>query len=249
MPTAADILPQTPDGETALWDELRSGRGQPARERLFLLYLPWSRAIAARHFSPVSGQIELADLQQLACVGLLQALDRFDPELGVPFRAYAARRISGSILSGLAKTSEVREQISHRNRARRERLRSLSADAAGAPAKADLLDALVEVAVGLALGFMLEGTALYISDPQADARPGAYESAVWKEAVGRIAAETERLAERERAIVRLHYFENVGFDAIAALLGVSKSRVSQLHRSALDRLRRRLGDRRFALER
>ena len=76
----------------------------------------------------------------------------------MPFRGFAVRRINGSILDGLAKMNEVREQISFRRRVKRERMRSLTpADADALPA-GEAMEALIDLAVGLALGFMLEGT-------------------------------------------------------------------------------------------
>jgi RNA polymerase sigma factor for flagellar operon FliA len=249
MQTASSLLPDSAEAEGALWDALRSTGSGAAREKLFALYLPFARSIAARHFRRgMGGEIEFGDLFQLACAGLLEALDRFDPALGVPFRAYAGRRIGGSILSGIAKMSEVREQISFRNRTRRERTASLSRPGADALPAADALESLIDVAVGLAIGFMLEGTGLYLDEGERDA-PGAYEGLVWEEAMRRIMAELDRLPQREQGIIRHHYLHGVPFEEIAAALGLSKGRVSQMHKAALALLRKRLGPAHFRLER
>ena len=134
--TATERLAEAPPpDEAALWQAVRSKASPPARERLFSLYSDFAGRIARRHFMDRrTGDIQQDDLRQLAYAGLLEAIDRFDPDRGIPFRGYAARRISGSILDGLAKMSEVREQISFRNRARAERVRSLSLSAADADA-------------------------------------------------------------------------------------------------------------------
>ena len=63
---------------------------------------PFARMIAARHFrGRRTGDIEFAELSQLAFIGLLEAIDHYDPAVGVPFRRYAGRRISGAMLDGL----------------------------------------------------------------------------------------------------------------------------------------------------
>jgi RNA polymerase sigma factor FliA len=247
--------PSLPDSEArdegALWRALREDGSESARERLFAAYLPFARALAGRQYRSRKGaDIEHADLFQLACAGLLEAMDRYDPALGVPFKGFAARRINGSMIDGIAKMSEVREQISVRQRVRRERLRSLAAEGAEKLDSAEAMEALVDMAVGLALGFMLEGTGLYHDEAEQSVAPTAYESLAWKDLVQRLVAELARLPERDRTILQLHYLEEVNFDQIAALLGLSKGRISQLHKAALLLLRKRVsGAGGFRLER
>lgn len=225
------------DEEARLWSAFKTGGSKAAREELFSLYFPFARQIARRHFlDRRSGDIEFGDLSQLACAGLLEALDHYDPGLGVPFKGYAGRRISGSVLDGVAKMSEVREQISFRNRIRTERARSLAVADAETLSANEALTALAELAVGLALGFMLEETGAH--EPQV--RTTAYDSLAWKETVQRLATEVAALPERERLIIRRHYLEGLGFEQIGAMLGVTKGRVSQIHRAAIALLRKRL---------
>jgi RNA polymerase sigma factor for flagellar operon FliA len=235
--------------EISLWRAMRDGSAA-ARERIFAFYLPFARSLAGRQFrGRTGGDLEHEDFVQLACAGLLEAMDRYDPALGVPFRGFAIRRINGSILDGITKTSEVREQISFRRRTRRDRLRSLSPEDAAALPAGEAMEALIDLALGLALGFMLEGTSLYRKE-EAAAQPTAYDTLAWKDLVERLTAELERLPERDRSMVRLHYLEDVSFDQIAALLGLSKGRVSQLHKAALALLRKRIsGAGGFRLER
>lgn len=223
------------DPETTVWAAFKGG-DKTAREKLFSLHYPFARKVATREFvKRRGGDIEFAEFCQMATVGLLEAIDRFDPDYGAPFRAYASHRISGAILDGLGKLSEVREQVSFRRRTKRERVESLRPK----PEK-DPLEALVELTVGLALGFMLEGTALYVDEDQPTQQPNAYDSVVWKETLQRLAGAMETLPEREQSILRRHYFDGLGFDEIGAVLGVTKGRVSQIHRAALGLLRKRL---------
>jgi len=242
---------ELPPEEAALWRAFAQDQPAATREKLFATYFPFARQIATRHFlDRRSGDIEFADLSQLASAGLLEAIDRYDPAFGVPFKRYAGRRISGSIIDGIATMSEVRQQVSFRNRVRTERARSLcDVDTADMPT-ADAMQMLIDVAVGLALGFMLEGTGLYQAEGERDSGANAYESLVWKETMQRIMTEVAALPEREQNIIRRHYLDGLNFEQIGALLGVSKGRVSQLHKASVGLLKKRLlGSNAFKLER
>ena len=229
------------DGEAALWRDFRATGSDDARRRLFDLHLAFARQVAAKHFlDRRSGDLELADLCQFACTGLLEAIDRFDPSRGAPFRAYARRRISGSILDGLTHLSERREQLSFRQRARKERMRSLAAEGAGKLGAADAMLALIEMATGLAIGFMIEGSGLYTEENQSDGTPSPYDSLAWKETVRALMAEVSNLSGQEYKVIKYHYLDGMAFDQVARVFGVSKGRVSQIHRAALKSLKDRL---------
>lgn len=223
-------------GEDRLWRQLASGAPE-ARERLFSLHAGFARSIALRHFRGRSGaDIELDELKQLAYAGLLEALSRFDPARGVPFRGYAARRITGSILDGVAKTSELREQFAHRRRVRRARAASLAPDEPAPQSAADTLDQLTELVTGLAIGFMLD-KGMLVAEEEADDRPNAYESLAWRQMTRRLVQEVRLLPDRERTILEQHYGHGVDFQHVAVLLGLSKGRISQIHKEAIQRLR------------
>jgi len=240
--------------EAALWDAFKDEGSAAAREKLFARHAGFARNIARRHHRELpGGDVELADLVQLAYAGLLEALDKYDPERGAPFRPFAAYRISGSIRDGMVKMSELREQIAWRHRAQRERLRSLSETGTSKASTSEAMAAMADIAAGLALGFMLEGTGLF--NPH-DAEHGAqsqdataYKSVAWKEMVAQLHAAIAALPEREQTILRRHYLDGVSFDQLAQLLQITKGRVSQLHRAALVSLKKRMRERgHFRLE-
>lgn len=227
--------------EKQLWCAFSAGQSPEVREKLFAIHAGFARSVGRRVCQKRNyGDIDPADVEQAAFVGLMQAIDRFDPHHGTPFRGFAAARISGAVIEAIAKMSEMREQISWRHRIRSERLRSLHPRDVQAVSTEEALEALAEIAVGLAIGFMLEGTTLY-QDQHSIASSNAYESAIWKEMTTELRACIDQLPERERSILSCHYFNGVAFDQIAELFGVSKGRISQLHRAALDRLRKAMG--------
>lgn len=235
-----------PELELELWSDYRVRGSLAARESLFAMHADFARSIARRHHRQHgSGRLDIVELRQLAYAGLLEAMERFDPTRGIPFRGFAARRIAGSILDGISKMDERSEQLSWRQRVRRDRMQSLMHDDKADEKAQDPLATLVDLAVGLALGFMLEGTGM-IALPDADIlhavgpQRNAYESAAWNEMVGRLKTEITTLSDREQLVLRHHYADGLAFDTLAELLNLSKARVSQIHRGALERLRKRL---------
>lgn len=233
-----DLLLMPPRVEASLWRRFRFERELRCREQIFTRYRGLARSIAIRQLRsrPANG-VELGDMEQFAYEGLLQAIDRFDPLRGAPFGAFARRRIAGSIADGASRMSEVDAQHGYRRRVEAERARSIGQ----ARAAVDPLRALADLATGLAIGLMLEGTGLVAGEDGADPGPSAYESLAWRELNALLSHEIGRLPDREAVIIRQHYENGVSFTHIAQLLGLSKGRVSQLHASALGRLRARIG--------
>jgi RNA polymerase sigma factor FliA len=224
--------------ETAVWQQLR-GAGDPgARARLVDQYLPFARSLARRTYAMrADDSVPFADYLQYAHVGLLEALDRFDPSRGVPFAGFAAYRIKGAILSGLANESERAARREEWRRRVRERAESLAANTPSGAAEATLED-LAQITVGLALGVLMEQVAGEPLDDSVEANP--YAAVELRELRAGVAAAVRTLPERERAILQAHYFERIEFRLIAASLRITKGRVAQLHAQALARLRAQL---------
>lgn len=232
--------------ELDLWDALRHEGLIQAREALFNRHAAFARALARRAFRQrARGDIDLEDLVQLAYEGLLEAIGRFDPSRNVAFPAFAALRINGNIADGIARMTEIRGQLSWRHRIKRDRMRSLAPDVDNLSID-QALAALGELALGLALGFMLEGTGLVAVRDEEDGEVhaasafSAFDSLAWKELVKLLDEQLSDLEERDRSILQLHYIQGMAFDQIASLLALSKGRISQLHKASLSKLRKRI---------
>jgi RNA polymerase sigma factor for flagellar operon FliA len=87
---------------------------------------------------------------------------------------------------------------------------------------------------------MLEGTAMIDTGDGADIRIDAYESLAWKQTVLHVMREVGRLSERDQTIIKSHYLDGLDFERVGALLGISKGRVSQLHKAAMALLKDQL---------
>jgi len=212
--------------ETMLWTRFKRAGDISAREALYARYSPWASAIARRvHRRFPRLTADRGDFIQNASLGLLEAIDRFEPDRGIAFQAYATARVRGSVFNG------VRAIIgSDGSDPYQERLDSL--------AMSDIhpADNLVGSIVGLALGYMLDDVAHHVLADFADGLLFAENSQV----AVRVANAVDRLPRRQRVLVVRHYFEFVPFVELAREWGVTKGRISQLHRAALDTLRKAL---------
>ena len=231
------LLVRAERAEALLWARFRFDKRQDAREPLFNRYVGLARSIAWRHRS-WGREAARGDAEQWAYTGLLQAIDAFDPLRGSPFEAFAKPRIVGSVRDGFARSSEVEAQMSARRRRERERVRSLKT--ADTDLEGDPIACLGSIAASLAIGLMLDETRLMASESDPDPGPSAYDSLVWRQTQAKLLREIERLAPGEAAVVRQHYEHGLAFAQIAELLGLSRGRISQLHSSALLKLKKRM---------
>jgi RNA polymerase sigma factor for flagellar operon FliA len=240
MIEGSDAASVSADAEEATlaqsWAQLREQGCARARERLFEHYCRYAQTLAS-HAHRDRGVGELDDVRQWAYLGLLEAIDRFDPARGVGFATFATTRIRGSIQDGVRRSCEVHEQRSLHARLRRERLQSLRDGATSTQP----LHVLCELATGLAVGLLLEGTGLYVEGVDTPcARPSGYDAIAWEQRRRIVAGAVVALPERLQAVIRLHYNHRLPFAQIATVLGISAARASQLHQAALCLLREQM---------
>jgi RNA polymerase sigma factor FliA len=232
------LLQRPKQVEASLWRRFRFERDIACREALFNRYHKLAGIIARHEFRrrPPYG-LERQDFEQLAYGGLLEAIDRFDPLRGAPFEAYARHRIRGAISDGLARSSEIASQYSHRRRQEMERLASVAAGPN--QGSGDFISDLASMATLLAIGWIAE-EGRSAQGGQASPRAEGYDTLAWRELEISVTQEIERLPEMERSVVHQHYINGLEFKKIAELLGLSKGRISQIHRAALERIRTHL---------
>jgi RNA polymerase sigma factor for flagellar operon FliA len=228
--------------EEELWEEQARGVSA-ARERLIQRYLPLAKRVAAGLFAARAvPDVEFGDYLHLAYVGLLEAMQRYRAGGGAQFATFATYRIRGVILNNIPKMTETGDRLSYLRRAQKDRAKSLlEADdkPAGSP-----LSSLMNVIVGIALTIQLDDiaeTAAAESTPAVD----PYASREYDDLQRRLKDVLSALPDRERQLIDYHYFHHVGFDEIGEIFGVTKGRVSQLHKRALDRVRELMQERRL----
>jgi RNA polymerase sigma factor for flagellar operon FliA len=216
--------------EPALWGRYRRQGDREAQQLLFARYAPWARATARDVYRRVRIlQVEWTDYAQNAMIGLLEAISRYDPERGVDFMAYAKPRVRGAVFNGLRSylnESAPRQSWDARQRDRYESLQDAGED--------DLLTQLVSTVSGLAVGYLFD----LESAPAFSSGSESVERQLDKRNVSSTLREAVKLLpEREELVLRLHYFQHVPFVEIAKLLGLTKGRISQIHKAGITRLR------------
>jgi RNA polymerase sigma factor for flagellar operon FliA len=218
--------------EQALWASYRSGSDLGAHQQLFFRYVPWARTVARDVYRRVRvPQMEWGDYAHNATVGLLEALSRFDVARGIDFIAYAKPRVRGAVFNGLRSYLSESGQRENNNHWR-DRMESFDA-----PEFDDPLSQMISTVASLGLGFLLDSSAAAeMSNSNADASAMAERHQMDMELDGALAA----LPEKERQVLTLHYYQHMPFVEIAQLFGLSKGRISQIHKSAIEKIRQRI---------
>lgn len=240
-----------------LWRRYRAGLDPESWEALIREHLPLVKYLAGRLVIHLPPQVELDDLISYGIFGLIEAIQRYDPSRGVKFETYAYTRIRGAMLDGLRAMDWVPQALRRRAREVEACYRRLE-DRLGRPAEdeevaaelgmtpeefSQLLQDLARTTV-VSLDDLLPGESeepIPIIERLAD--PGAPDPlsvATLADLKARLARVVAELPERERLIIALYYYEGLTVKEIASVLGVSPSRVSQLHTRAILRLRARL---------
>ena len=218
------------------------------RERLIELHLPLVRALARRYAN--CGE-RLEDLVQVGSIGLIEAIDRFDPDRGSELAGFAAPTICGEIKRHLRdRTSTVRipRRLAELNRRLYPRQADLAARLARTPTLAELAQDAGVDAVDVEEAMATDRARTAVPLPAADSAPAELESAIVVDnAFGPsddrllLAAGFRTLDARQRRILHLRYFAGLNQVEIAREVGMSEMQVSRLMRAALERLRGALG--------
>lgn len=223
-----------------LWRGYDGGRDTCRREELIQAYDGYARMIAARFYGQrLHDNTGFEEYLQFARLGLIEAIDRFEPERGILFETFAAKRIRGTIVDGVANLSEVQQQLAVRRERMHERSASLvdeDQETAEEDSAEQLFAKLADIAVGLAIGFAIEAGA----DTESPAGPYedmTYASVELRQLRELILHAVRMLPERERQVITRHYLQQCAFADVAEELGLSRGRVAQLHREGIERLR------------
>ncbi|HEY7949186.1 MAG TPA: RNA polymerase sigma factor WhiG [Acidimicrobiales bacterium] len=250
------------DGSTArLWVEYKQSGDRRIRDQLIVLYSPLVKYVAARVAVGLPQHVDGADLVSYGVIGLIDAIDRYDPVRQVKFETYAIPRIRGAIIDELRAIDWVPRSVRAKARSVEQAYAALEATLLRTPTDAevaaeldiseqDLQDILRQISfVGVAAldevflvgGDRSERTTLGDTIPDASAGPVAmFEDKESKEILSQAIMQ---LGDRERTVLSLYYYEGLTLAEIGEILGVTESRVCQIHTKAVLQLRARLSDR------
>jgi RNA polymerase sigma factor for flagellar operon FliA len=258
LPVSLYSLTQTNDAPAAERDGFgtESYKRSPVPEASLNEHLPMVRFLALRIRERLPQQVEMEDLISAGIVGLMDALQKFDPTKKVQFRTYAQFRVRGAMLDSLRALDWGPRDLRRKGRAVEEAIRSLSTSLGKPPTESEVakemgLDLntyqqLLGELSGLELSSLnatpgedagVEALALLPAGPEDDPFLQCQSSEMRR----LLARAIEELPERERMVLTLYYYEELTMREVGATLGVVESRVSQLHSSAMARLRVALG--------
>lgn len=241
----------------ALWRRYREDRDLAARDRLLEQYLGLVHHAARQVARRVPAELDLDDLVGAGSLGLVQALESFDPSRGFAFSTYALPRIRGAILDEVRSWDWVPRSVRDRTRKLRRAEQSLRGRLGREPEPEEVADAL-EVDLDTYRRYANEsrGPVLLSLDPAPDpgedaparlsdtladaAAPDPDASLARAELLAGLADAFDSLSERERLILTLSYYEELTLKEIGEILHVTESRVSQLRTRALRRLQERM---------
>ena len=222
------------------------------RDRLLIEHLPTVRFLARRIHERLPQHVDLEDLISAGVVGLIDAFEKFDHAKKVQFKSYAQFRIRGAILDSLRTLDWSPRELRRKGRAVEEAIRAVTQRCGRAATDSEIAGemqiSLVEYQQllgelkGLEIGSLHMERSEDSGDEELAYIPGAPEDdplfrCLKGELKQRLADAIDELPERERMVLTLYYFEELTMKEIGLTLGVVESRVSQIHSSAVVRLR------------
>ena len=242
-----------------LWRRYKEGGDQNARERLVVAYSPLAKFVAGRTGARLPSHVDQADLISYGMIGLIEAMERFDPDRQIRFETFATQRIRGAIIDQLRSLDWVPRSVRARAREIEEANTKLEHELGRVPTddelaailgitEGELQEALLQISNSSILALEelwmtsdASGDRVSLLDTIEDeSAPDPQAALDTTELKDRLAEATQVLPERETLVVALYYFENLTLREIGEVLGVTESRVSQLHSKAVLRLRSRL---------
>src|SRR5205085_863351 len=251
--------PAVAEDTQALWREYRRSPDQHLRDRLILSYAPLVKYVAGRLGSGLPAHVGGGGLVSYGLLGLIGAIERYDPERDVKFETYAISRIKGSIIDELRAMDWVPRSVRARARDIERAIAELEAKLGRAPTDDEIAgkvgvstDELADSLTDISRSSIAALDELWtisssggdqialidtIEDTQGPEPQSALAQTEMREAIGEAIA---RLPEREKLVVTLYYYEELTLREIGEVLGVTESRVSQLHTKAILRLKVRL---------
>lgn len=237
----------------ALWERYFHERDPQVREQLILQYAPLVKYVMGRLAISLPAILDYEDILSFGTIGLIEAVERFDHQKGVKFETYAISRIRGAIIDALRSLDRLPRSVRQKAREANEAILRLTNELGREPTDEEVAQALnvdpeayrktqiesswITVSLdnlGAMDGEEDSGGAMSVADPDGEDFSLDLER---QELIGDLAASIRDLPDREQLILSLYYKEELTMREVSEVLGISESRVCQLHARALSRLR------------
>jgi len=228
-----------------IWQEFRVTQDEALRNRLVVQYAPLVKYVAGRMRTRMPVTVEQDDLVSDGVFGLVDAIERFEPARGLSFQTFAVPRIRGAIIDGMRAMDFVPRSV-------RDKLRGVQRAQARLEERLGRLPEDTEVAreAGIPVqqlrDLSRQASSTHanlddfdLADELSSAADHRVEQGDMKASLRQV---VDQLAERDRVVIALYYFEGLTLAEIGQVLGVTESRISQVHRRATTTLRELLLD-------
>ncbi len=238
-----------------LWDEFKRTGDRDDRDRLIVHYSPLVKYVAGRVSAGLPQTIEQADLVSYGIFGLIDAIERFDTSRNIKFETYAITRIKGAIIDELRSIDWVPRSVRNKARSVEDAYTKLEAELSRTPSEAELASELGVTEAELQQTFgqisflslvaldevvSNRGEFITLGDTIPDDGEGPVGAFEVEEMRQMLSTAVGRLGDRERSVLSLYYYEGLTLAEIGEVLGVSESRVCQIHTRAVLQLRARM---------
>lgn len=217
------------------------------QEQIVRHYAPKIRFLALRLKAKLPRNVDLTDLLSAGTLGLMEALGKFRPQLGIRFETYAENRIRGAMLDELRRLDWFPRSLRHQVRQLDEAVWRIEHEKGRAPTEEELQEhtglAAKDVRAGLealqnSICLPLDAIQDTLAQESSCQEGEPYQNTVQNELVEKIAALIDTLTPREKLVLSLYYSDELNMRETAEVMGITEGRVSQLHTQALARLRR-----------
>ena len=245
-------------GEIArLWTEYKGSGDTPLRDRLIVHYSPLVKYVAGRVAVGLPQNVDQADLVSYGIFGLIDAIEKFDLGRGFKFETYAISRIKGAIIDELRSIDWVPRSVRSKARSLEKAYSKLEAQLHRTPTDAEIAEELGMtdtqlqttfsqisfiglVALDEMLGGQASGDSMSLGDTIADAGDGPMAAYEVEEMRQSLATAINDMPEREKIVLTLYYYEGLTLAEIGEVLGVTESRVCQIHTKSVIHLRAKI---------
>jgi RNA polymerase sigma factor FliA len=228
-----------------------SAKALAARRREYAArFFPYIEKVARRLARRLPAHVEMDDLISSGVIGLMEAAERFDPKRVDRFEAFAEFRIRGAMLDDLRSRDTLSRDMRRLSNELREATRKLESQLGRAPDNAELAKTLgLDVQELYARPQKLSGSSVvgiddagpdFLDRTSDETSPDPFEVTAHREALARLVAGIDDLPEKMQQVLSLYYCENLNLKEIGRVLGVTESRVCQIHGEATRRLRETL---------
>jgi RNA polymerase sigma factor for flagellar operon FliA len=242
-----------------LWAEYKRTGDRTVRDQLIIRYSPLVKFVAGRVSAGLPHSIEQADLVSYGMFGLIDAIEKFDAERNIKFETYAITRIKGAIIDELRSIDWVPRSVRTKARSVERAYATLEASLGRTPTDAEVAGelgiseaelqtifgqisytGLVGLEEAISGGDSDRSESMTLGDTLADRGAGPVAAFEVEEMKQILAGAINRLGDREKMVLSLYYYENLTLAQIGQVLGVTESRVCQIHTKAVMQLRSRL---------